>query len=324
MSAAARREVAFEARDFALQSGQSLPVAGLVARTYGELAPARDNVVLFATKFGSTHADNEFLIGPGRVLDTERYFVVCVNMLGAGLSSSPSNSAAPFPLVTLYDNVRLQRLLLDSLDVREVQLVLGVSMGGMQAYHWAVRYPEMVRRVAVICGAAKVASHNSVFLDGMKAILELDPGPRGLRAAGRAWAPWALSQTFYREELYRGLGCETAREFVVRCFEERFLTRDARDLLAQIASWQAADVGAIEPFHGDTTAALRSIQAPVLLMPGACDLYFTVADSERELAHLLDGALRPIPSDWGHWAGNDVDAAAVDFMQAALGELLAR
>lgn len=315
---------AFEVADFELESGQALPLAKLVAVTHGELAPGRDNVVVFPTKFGATHRDNEFLIGPGRALDTDRWCVVCVNMLGAGLSSSPSTTEAPFPRVTLYDNVRLQRLLLEHLEVEQVELVLGVSMGGIQAYHWAVGYPEVVRRAAVICGAAKTAPHNSVFLDGMRAILSLDAGERGLRAAGRAWAPWALSQAFYRDGLYRALGCASAEQFAQRWFEERFARLDARDLLAQLDAWQAADVGAIEPFGGDTAAALRSIQAPVLLMPGASDLYFTVADSERELAHLRDGTLRPIPSDWGHWAGNDGDPAAVAFMTAAIGELLAR
>jgi homoserine O-acetyltransferase len=328
----------FRLPELTLQAGGRLPGCELAYTTYGELSPGRDNVVVFTTKFAATHADNEFLIGPGRVLDTARYFVVCVNMLGAGRSTSPSTVDDPsaFPLVTIYDNVRLQRAMLEHVyDVQAVELVLGASMGGMQAYHWAVMHGDLVRRAAVICGAARIAEHNSVFLDGMRAVLEADPQfaggaygdrppVRGLRAMAAAWAPWALSQPFYRDELYRSLGCDTAREFVDRFFEQRFEQRDANDLLAQMACWQAADIGALEDFGGRTEAALASITADVLLMPGATDLYFRAEDSAREIPHLRHGALHPIPSDWGHWAGNDVDPKAVTFMEHHLGELLAR
>jgi homoserine O-acetyltransferase len=330
----------YSAPDFALQAGGRLPECELAYTTYGELSAGRDNVVVFTTKFAATHADNEFLIGPGRALDTDRYFVVCVNLLGAGQSTSPSTTTAvppgAFPLVTLYDNVRLQRRMLEEVyDVQAVELVLGASMGGLQTYHWAVMHADLVRRAAVICGAARIAPHNSVFLDGMRAVLLADPDfaggdygdrppARGLRAMGAAWAPWALSQPFYRDELYRSLGCATAREFVATYFEQRFLDRDANDLLAQMASWQAADVGALEDFGGRTEAALASITADVLLMPGATDQYFRADDSARELPFLRHGELRPIPSDWGHWAGNHVDAEAVAFMEEHLGALLAR
>jgi homoserine O-acetyltransferase len=339
-AAPARTEGTFRAPDFVLQAGGRLPDCELAFATYGELSPARDNVVVFTTKFAATHEDNEFLIGPGRVLDTDRYFVVCVNLLGAGRSTSPSTTTAvppgAFPLVTIYDNVRLQRAMLEErFDVQAVELVLGASMGGLQAYHWAVMHADLVRRAAVICGAARIAPHNSIFLDGMRAVLQADaaynggdygdrPPVRGLRAMGAAWAPWALSQPFYRDELYRSLGAPSARAFVATFFEQRFEERDANDLLAQMASWQAADVGALEDFGGDTEAALASITAEVLLMPGATDQYFRADDSAREVVHLQHGELRPIPSDWGHWAGNHVDPVAVAFMSEHLGALLAR
>src|SRR5918997_6974892 len=103
----------FHAGDVLLRSGVTLPGVEVAYVTHGRLSAARDNVVVFPTCFYGTHEDNEFLIGPGRALDPERWFVVVPNMLGNGLSTSPSNVAGDdFPLVTHADNVALQERLL--------------------------------------------------------------------------------------------------------------------------------------------------------------------------------------------------------------------
>ena len=107
------------------------------------------------------HYDTEWLIRTGRALDPERYFIIIPNMLGNGLSSSPSKIGPPhdrgrFPGVTVADNVRMQhRLLTEQLGIERTALVYGWSMGGQQAYHWAALYPEIVERIAVVCGSAR-------------------------------------------------------------------------------------------------------------------------------------------------------------------------
>ena len=96
-------------------------------------------------------------------------------------------------------------------------MACGWSMGGMQAYNWAALFPDAVERLAVLCGAAKTSQHNPVFLEGVRATLTADAShqdgrfvafpERGLRAMGRAYAGWAMSQTVYRDELWRQTGC---------------------------------------------------------------------------------------------------------------------
>ena len=119
-----------------------LPAARLAYKTYGELNAARDNAVLLPTFYTGTHLRNEGYFGAGRAIDPDRHFVVSINMLGNGWSSSPSNTPPPaggryFPHVTLHDNVRLQFLLLtEVLKVRRLALVAGWSMGGCQAYQY--------------------------------------------------------------------------------------------------------------------------------------------------------------------------------------------
>ncbi len=329
----------FDAGDVVLGCGITLPDAVLVYATHGELSAARDNVVVLPTRFGGRESDNEYLIGPEHALDPGRYFIVVPNMLGNGVSTSPSNAAAPlhgahFPLVTIADNVRLQhRMLREVFDVRGVQLAVGWSMGGQQAYHWAALYPELVQRLAVICGAARTTPHTHVFLEGMRSVLCADPAwpqdgssvvpVRALRALGRAWAGWALSQAWYRRRGWEPLGYTTLEDYLVRYWEGTYLARDAGNLLAMIRTWQACDVADNEVHRGDFEAAMGAIVARAVVMPGRTDLYFPPEDSEAEVALLADARLEVIPSDWGHYAGGGRDPADTAFIDRRLAALLA-
>jgi homoserine O-acetyltransferase len=329
----------FDAGDVVLQSGMTLPGVELVYATHGTLSPGRDNVVVYPTRFGGVHGDNEFLIGRGLALDPDRWFIVVPNMLGNGVSTSPSNAAAPvarsrFPLVTPTDNVRLQhRLLREVFDVQRIQLAVGWSMGGQQAYHWAALHPELVERLAVICGAARTTPHTHVFLEGMRSALCADPlwdrddpgAPpvRGLRALGRAWAGWGLSQAWYRRRGWEGLGYSSLEDFLVRYWEAIYLGRDAWNLVAMMRTWQACDLAANDVHRGDLEAAMRAISARTVVMPGRTDLYFPPEDSEAEVALLRDARLEVIPSDWGHYAGGGRNPHDTAFIDRRLGELLA-
>ena len=121
---------------------------------------------------------------------------------------------------------------------------------------------------------------------------------------GRIYAGWALSQTFYRREMWRGLGFDSLEDFLVRSWEANFLRRDMQDLLAQLRTWQQGDISDNDLYKGDLKKALSSITAKVLLMPSATDLYFQTDDNREELPHLKGGKLAEIPSVWGHRAGN--------------------
>ena len=322
----------FALGDLTLQSGAVLPDALLSWKTYGTLSPARDNVVLYPTSYSAQHTDQEWLIGPDGVLDPGRWFVITPDMFTNGLSSSPSNTPGWPGLVTPWDNVQAQRRLLrEQWKIERVHAVYGWSMGAIQAYHWAACFPDAVARIVVNCGSARTAVHNRVFLKGLMAVLEAAPEHLGdgrfntepkaaMRAFGRIYAGWALSQDFYRADLHlSALGAPDLETFLRTDWEERFGRRPAADLYAQLQTWDVADISANTLYDGDLPAALRVIQARVLLMPGETDLYFRVADNEAELAHLAHAELRPIPSIWGHRAGNPaVNPVDLDFVRHAV------
>jgi homoserine O-acetyltransferase len=265
-------------------------------------------------------------------LDPARYFIIVPNMLGNGLSSSPSNMPPPyngprFPDVRVQDNVRAQhKLVSEHFGIERLVAVTGWSMGAGQTYQWAVSYPEMVPRILPFCGSARTSRHNIVFLEGVKAALTADAAwkdgwydqqPwRGLRAAARVYAGWGFSQAFYWDELYKQLNYTSLEDFLVGFWEGFFLDeRDANNLLTMLWTWQHGDIGLTDGFDGDTERALRSIQARAIVMPAEKDLYFPPEDNAWEVERMPDAELRVIPGVWGHFAGggaNPVDTAFID------------
>ena len=331
----------FEAGDVVLQSALTYRRARLAYKTFGTLNAAKSNAILYPTSYGAQHPDLEWAVAPGKALDPTRYFIVIVNKFGNGLSSSPSNTPPPFdrarwPHFTMTDNVRVQQRLLQGVfGIERLKLVYGFSMGAQQAFHWGALFPDRVERIAATCGSAKTSPHNYVFLEGVKAALTADPAwqdgwfatppTRGFHAMGRVYAGWGLSQAFYREEEWRKLGFSSLEDFLVGSWEANFRRRDANDLLAMLWTWQHADISANELYDGDMDKALGAIVADALVMPCETDLYFTVEDNRREVARMPQAELRPIPSIWGHRAGNPAqNPADAKFLDDAVKELLAR
>ena len=311
-----QEEGEFALGDLEVERGGTIPDARLTWKTHGTLSPARDNVIVYPCSYTASHTDLEALIGPDTVLDPTRWFIVVPDMFSNGLSSSASTTPDYPAVVTAQDNVRAQhRLLTEHFGVDRVAAVYGFSMGAIQAYHWAASFPEMVERAIVVCGSARTAEHNRVFLSGLLRTLEAAPEHLGggrfsaepvaaLTAFGHIYAGWGLSQDFYREQLYRTvLGAPDLDTFLQTDWVESFAAHRAANLYAQALTWYTADISADERFGGDLAAALGAIRARVLLVPSTTDLYFRVADNAAELPHLAAGELRPIETVYGHRAG---------------------
>ena len=332
----------FTLNDFRLQCGLVWPRANLAYKTYGNLNSDRSNVILYPTSYGAQHMDIDWLIGPDRILDPTRYFIVIPNMFGNGLSTSPSNceglarlaGSNPFPHVTHVDNVNAQRKMLrDVFGIEQLALAYGWSMGAQQALHWGALFPASVKRIAAICSSAKTSPHNRVFLEGLKATLTTDAAwedgsfvrrpERALKAFGRVYAGWALSQAFYREHIYLSMGYTSLEDFLVRDWEASFLRRDAANLLSMLETWMSSDISNNEVYHGNLDAALGAITAKTLIMPGQTDLYFTAEDSLIEARKITHARYLPIPSIWGHRAGNPAKNPADQlFLKSAIADLL--
>jgi len=328
----------FRVSNLELFEGGSLRDARLVYQQIGTLNAPKDNLVLLPTYYGGASAGNLPLAEGSSPLDPERYCIVIPAMLGAGESSSPSNTSgdqggAGFPQLTLYDNIAFQKRLVDDVfGGASLALVAGWSMGGMQALQWAAAWPDRVRAVVASCCTAQCSLHNWLFLEGVKAALKADPSfqegrynrppEAGLRAFARVYAGWAYSQAFFRNREYKTLGFESV-EALLQSWEQDHLTRDANDLLTVLDVWQRGSVGQFPGNRDDLSRALSRITMPAHILPCSTDLYFTVEDARREAALMPGARLEVIGSDWGHIAGGPGrNFAVMEQMFRAMSEVL--
>ena len=184
----------------ALQSGASIRQYDLAFETYGTLNSAKTNAVLICHALNASHHvaagqaksegwwDN--MVGPGKPVDTDRFFVIGVNNLGSCFGSTGPMHANPdspdgqvygadFPVVTVEDWVHAQALLLDRLGIRTLAAVMGGSLGGMQAIAWALLYPERVCRAVVVASAPNLTAENIAFNEVARRAIVTDPDFHG-------------------------------------------------------------------------------------------------------------------------------------------------
>ncbi len=327
--------------DFELEEGGVLPDLQLAVATFGELNAARDNCILVPTWYSGTHAImRDVYIGPDRVLDPSRYFIVVVNQIGNGLSSSPHNvdgahAGANFPRVRIGDDVRAQeQLLREAFGVEELVLVVGGSMGAQQTWEWAVRFPDKVRRAAAIAGTAQNTPHDFLYTGNLMAALQHDPGwnsgnyaspadvAAGLRLHGRYADVLGWSTEWFRQEGWRRTGdWGSVEEFQREVTDAYHAPMDPNALLTMGWKWQHADVA--RHTGGDLSAALGRIKATVYAMPISADMFFPPRDVEREIAMVPRGELRVIDSIDGHMGLLATDPGYLPQVEQHLAELLA-
>jgi len=329
----------FDLGDFPLQCGLTLPSAKLAYKTHGTLSPARDNLILFPNILGGVPEVLEIWIGEGRPIDPNKYFIVLPGQFGNGVSSSPSNTPAPFdrgafPPIHIADDVIAQhKLLTEHFDVQEVQLVFGWSVGALQSYEWAVRFPSMIKRLSSIAGAPRPSPWTRLWL---RTVLEepitSDPNfnggfyeegavQGGVRRMGSATALTLPPPGFYREgeETWKRLGFSSLDDFVTRMWQAFWLPQDPNDLLTQIRKTIAADPSS----GGDLIAALGKITAKTLIAGFQGDPMFPPAECKRDAERIKGAQFKGFDSEFGHlatFALSDQDRESID---GVLREILA-
>lgn len=349
---------------YRLQSGATLPSVTIAFETYGELSPAKDNAILITHALtGDAHCAShgpddpedgwwEPLVGPGRVFDTERYFVLCANVLGGCQGSTGPASIEPatgepygsrFPVLTIGDIVRAQKRLIDHFGIPALHAVAGGSMGGMQALEWAVRYPERVRGLIPIAAPTRSYAQAIAYNEVARQAIVTDPawqggdyygteGPtRGLSVArmlgmityqsdpsmhrkfGRDIVPERQDDPFTLGKLFQ---VESYLEYQGKKLVERF---DANTYLHLTRALDLFDIA--EGFRSLEDAVSR-IECPTLVVGVSSDLLYPVYQQKQlaEALHSTDKrvAYTEIDTPHGH------DGFLIDFpkMEPSLRQFL--
>jgi homoserine O-acetyltransferase len=351
-----------------MDAGPALGPWQIAFQTYGRLNAARSNAVLICHALtGDQHVANvhpvtgkpgwwETMVGPGRPLDTDRFFVICSNVVGGCMGTTGPASLNPatqrpygvdFPVVTIRDMVRAQAMLVDHLGIETLFCVAGGSMGGMQVLQWAAQYPERVFSALPIAAGARHSAQNIAFHEvGRQAImadpdwrrgryLEEEVRPRkGLAVARMGAHITYLSESALHRKFGRNLQDREAPTFSFDAdfqiesylryqgisFVERF---DANSYLYVTRAMDYFDLAA--DHGGVLAAAFRGARARFLIMSFTSDWLFPTADS-RAIVHALNAAgasvgFVEIESDKGHDAflleEPEMFSAARGFIEAA-------
>lgn len=333
---------------FELEEGGVIPDLQLAVATYGELNDDKSNAILIPTWFSGTHATWwQVYIGEGRALDPSRYFIIVVNQIGNGLSTSPHTTDDPsiamskFPNVRIGDDVRAQeQLLREHFGIDRLALVVGGSMGAQQTWEWAVRFPEKVLRAAPIAGTAQNTPHDFIFTTTLLDAITSDPGwnggeytsvadvAAGLGRHADIWAVMGLTTDFWKSEFWRGIPpvdggdpFASAEDFQERFLRFLFRLMDPNALLAMGWKWQRGDVA--RNTNGDLAAALGRVTAKVFVMPIEQDMFFPPRDCITEQELTPGAEVRMLHSIAGHFGLFGFEPTYLDDVDAALGELLA-
>ena len=323
--------------DLRLESGEVIRDFELSYVTHGELNAARDNAILVTVSLTGNHHRLDFLIGPGKALDTQRYFIVCVDPIGNGLTTSPSNSASQpgmqFPRFSLRDMVESQfGLLREEMGLNILHAVVGASMGGMQALQWGVSYGDFMRSLVAMTPMARTAPWAVAVVETARRALTADPAWDGERFAAyptRGWHAWtgvmsalagrtpmALDETFEQPlDVLPWMDKLSA--------DNRANRFDATDWLYQSWAYQAHDVGTSPGFGGDTTAALASIRARTLILAPPLDMFNPVQCAHAAADAIPGATLIEIPSVQGHQSASSLQAEDAAFLNEEIGAFLA-
>ena len=314
-----------------LRSGAELPAYDLAYETYGELNAARSNAVLVCHALNASHHVAGFyqedqanvgwwdnLVGPGKPLDTDRFFVVGSNYLGSCFGSTGPASTNPatgrpwgadFPVVTVEDWVETQARLADRLGIERFAAVIGGSLGAMQALQWSLSYPERVRHALVIAAAAKLSPQNIAFNEVARQAIMTDPDfhgghyyekgvvpTRGLRIARMIGhitylSGEAMAEKFGRLLRRKALGFDFDIDFEVESYlryqGDKFSTYfDANTYLRITKALDYFDPAG--DFDGNLSAALARARAQFLVVSFKSDWRFPPSRSREVVRALLD------------------------------------
>lgn len=330
-----------------LKSSAVLDSYELVYETYGELNATKSNSILICHALSSNHhvagsyADNpksigwwNNMIGPGKPIDTHKFFVVGVNNLGGCHGSTGPTSinaktgrpyGADFPVVTVQDWVETQVRLADHLGIKQFAAIAGGSLGGMQALQWALDYPDRVRHALVIAAAAKLTAQNIAFNDVARQAIITDPDfyggdycshdvvpRRGLRLARMLGhitylSDHSMAEKFGRELRNGALGFGFDVEFEIESYLRHQGDKFADQFDANTYLLMTKALDYFDPAHdcnGDLREAFSVAQANFLVLSFTTDWRFSPERSRAIVKALLDNKLNvsyaEITSSYGH------------------------
>lgn len=325
--------------DLKLESGEAIKDFAISYVTHGTLNANKSNAVLMVTAIGGNHHRIDYLIGPGRALDPAKYFIICTDAIGNGLSTSPSNSTAQprmqFPKFNMRDMVNSQqRLITEKFGIKKLVTVIGASMGGMQALQWAASYPTMMDSVVPIIPLGRTPAWTTGVLEMLRQSIMADPRWLGGNYAAsappeqgmRLWAGW-LSGVIVRTPGYQASLYPNAQDAIAYLKggqDAGWRRMDAVDWVYQSWAYDQHNLGSTPGFNGDYHRALKAIKAKTLILAGTGDLLNPEYEAQEAAHYIADVryvAINP-QRPMGHVSGAGISAPENEVQNREVGAFL--
>ena len=327
----------FAEGDLKLESGEAIKDFAISYVTHGTLNAKKSNAILMVTAISGNHHRIDFMIGPGKALDPAKYFIICTDAIGNGLTTSPSNSKAQprmaFPKFTIRDMVESQyRLLKEKFGIDHVVAVIGPSMGGMQTLQWGVSHPDFMDALVAMVPLTKTPAWTVAVLEASrKAIMEDAAWKDGNYDAPpekgvRLWRDIlnllaARTPDMYASQFKNGPDVLPWMEQQENAAMKAF---DANDWIYQTWAYDRHDVGTTPGFNGDTAKALASIKAKTLILTGTKDLLnpeFEPTTMGKNIPNVTMMTISP-GTVTGHASAGGAIPADVEFLNREAGAFL--
>jgi homoserine O-acetyltransferase len=293
--------------DFKLESGETIRDCRLGYRTFGQLNSDKSNVILFPTWFTGTTSQLVELVGPSKIVDSSKYYVILVDALGDGISTSPSNSQAQprmkFPKFGIRDMVASQhQLLTQVLHIDHLKAVMGISMGGMQTFQWIVSYPDFVDKAIPIVGSPRLAPFDLMLWKAENDAIMGDPAWKNGEYTDQPALTLLTAFEGLAIETPEKFNADTTREKLPEWFaqtQKQIATFDANNHIRQAQAMMAHDVSATVGGSMERTAA--AVKAKVLVIVSVTDHMVTPGPA-LEFAQMLHAEVLELRDNCGHLA----------------------
>ncbi len=324
--------------DMTLESGAVVKNLKMSYNAHGKLSAAKDNAILVLHGFGAGHHDFDALIGPGKPLDTEKYFVIAPDQFGSTQvgfdhSTSPTNSGLKmkFPQYNHRDMIQAQhKLLTEGLGVKHLRAVIGISMGATQSFQYAILKPDFMDVIVPIVGVPVYGNEIFFSMAQNNAIVENCAAWQGgnydqnsTDCAGTSL--WNMANYFFTREWWDA-NIRTQADFDgfrKGWSETYFGIQDMRDLYYLTKAYQQSSIAATPGFNGDLNTALKSIKAKTLFLTNPRDMFYLPKQAESAAAQIKDAKIVSLSSDAGHLMCCGVDPQTYWIMGEAIRGVLA-
>ena len=309
-------------KSFRLESGDYLPELEIAYTTYGKLNPDKNNVVWICHAFTANSDPAEWwpgMLGKGLTFDPDKHFIVCANILGSAYGTTGPLSINPdtgkqyyrdFPFITVRDIVRVHQILADYLEIEQIHILTGGSVGGHQAIEWAIMQPQRIENLFLIATNARFSPWGIAFSTSQRMAIEADPsfyedrpdgGQKGLEAARsialisyRNAIAYNKTQAEKNDEVQKNFRADSYQRYQGQKLRKRF------NAYSYYVLSKVLDGHNVGRKRGGIEAALGKITANTLIIGIDSDILFLPEEQEEMAKYIKNSCLEMIKSDYGH------------------------